>query len=784
MKKVLFLLVALLGTVGMANAAVEFKYTSTYDVTDANTIHVNTSAGALSEVFTIKLNGDAASLGTGSATLVTTGGLAVTDDGTPTGTAITPTVNPVAGGFQVSFDAPIPEVYAGQNVLLRLPTGFFTCGTETSTEMGLFVSIAKSTKTISLPSKTFVVTQTYDTRDFIDYAFTTNATAIGVNGTAHPYYKPEGKFAIKVADYKNRGVGPYYIVIPGNTYYVEEDNKSRTYFGGCTITISVEVQSLNLIVDDIDNIDKTIYFHFTDNTAGGSPKPSVNNIERAEIANVQIGDKTWPTNKIGLANLPGNPNKIYTVKVDEADNTSLYKFGKYDAKVTFVNDFSMTLTGGDKDIAASYGILVVNQVWKGDLNAKISTELTLEGEDINAKVDELVITHIPEVAAGALKLVNVDYAHGSEIVLSNTPHTHDLYNSPTSTPVDYTFHAPTVPDATKLSTTSAIKGLTYADGKYTIELETLLPSGTGYLVTFPANSLCAMGSDEIMHYNGEPVSVKLNVLHAFEFFDTDNTHTPLVDNDNTTPTEVNAKADMYDVIHYYRTMNANQVAPWVAPFNVTADDAAAAGLTLKKITAVTNDEGDYNIHVRTLTGTETALAYMPYIVVSNTSNVKLNVKNALMSASPASPKAVKSSTTDGAVFEFTATYDGTFVDMTNTAIVVTDVTDPDKDVLYLQGQNGQVTSIAGSGVLTPKNIYGNIVGIGEMHDWRLFIKVTNMDSVNYAKFNVVEEDETTAIESVATESENGAMFNVAGQRISAPVKGQVYMMNGKKYIAK
>ena len=48
------------------------------------------------------------------------------------------------------------------------------------------------------------------------------------------------------------------------------------------------------------------------------------------------------------------------------------------------------------------------------------------------------------------------------------------------------------------------------------------------------------------------------------------------------------------------------------------------------------------------------------------------------------------------------------------------------------------------------------------------------------------EGTTTGIDSVVTETavKNDIMYNIAGQRISAPVSGQIYIMNGKKYIAK
>lgn len=45
---------------------------------------------------------------------------------------------------------------------------------------------------------------------------------------------------------------------------------------------------------------------------------------------------------------------------------------------------------------------------------------------------------------------------------------------------------------------------------------------------------------------------------------------------------------------------------------------------------------------------------------------------------------------------------------------------------------------------------------------------------------------TSGISSITTSDavKNGAMYNLAGQRISAPVSGQIYIQNGKKYIKK
>ena len=51
---------------------------------------------------------------------------------------------------------------------------------------------------------------------------------------------------------------------------------------------------------------------------------------------------------------------------------------------------------------------------------------------------------------------------------------------------------------------------------------------------------------------------------------------------------------------------------------------------------------------------------------------------------------------------------------------------------------------------------------------------------------VIGDDETTGIESLAPAlSESyGAIYNLNGQRVNSIQKGQIYIMNGKKYLAR
>ena len=71
-----------------------------------------------------------------------------------------------------------------------------------------------------------------------------------------------------------------------------------------------------------------------------------------------------------------------------------------------------------------------------------------------------------------------------------------------------------------------------------------------------------------------------------------------------------------------------------------------------------------------------------------------------------------------------------------------------------------------------------------------FYVLVAQDAAPASELNVVwtdgsEPDYTTGIENVNVEHEfDGEIFNLQGIRVSAPVKGQIYIQNGKKFMMK
>lgn len=62
--------------------------------------------------------------------------------------------------------------------------------------------------------------------------------------------------------------------------------------------------------------------------------------------------------------------------------------------------------------------------------------------------------------------------------------------------------------------------------------------------------------------------------------------------------------------------------------------------------------------------------------------------------------------------------------------------------------------------------------------------ITQKAGIYYGYVKFAEGDSATAISNVTTTAPAGMMFTIDGRRISAPVKGQLYILNGKKFIAK
>lgn len=310
-----------------------------------------------------------------------------------------------------------------------------------------------------------------------------------------------------------------------------------------------------------------------------------------------------------------------------------------------------------------------------------------------------------------------------------------------------------------------------------------LKSGNTNIVVANAGAVYAYGNDYIK-YTSKATEDYVDVYHALAIEDRTQTVGPKHVDYKTMNTIVNPAATIYDnyqCVSYNRNYKGVKEALYV-PFSFKAGDFPG---TIQKIYAVTQDEDVVTFHIKTLKPTDLVLANKPYIVTAD-GNVKLELDNHgtmdLINVLPATADYVTCSTTEvnydffGTVLDtyFTSSKPGSLVGAPagwTGATVDTYLNSPiGEPYSYHAMQDGQLKTVVASNTVAALRFYMR--------------STQNPHGVDYSKVVFVEDDETTGINSVATEAENGEMFNVAGQRISAPVKGQVYIMNGKKYIAK
>ncbi len=157
------------------------------------------------------------------------------------------------------------------------------------------------------------------------------------------------------------------------------------------------------------------------------------------------------------------------------------------------------------------------------------------------------------------------------------------------------------------------------------------------------------------------------------------------------------------------------------------------------------------------------------------------------------PVIVKSTTSDDVTATLASNYVGSSVRFDSWGISTNKIQRTTEELYGLELKE-QVTGSFGSGyvpyMLAPIEQYG--CQWAQFKDTRLlpegtFYIVANNNSKEYpARLNVVWTDETeeaTAIQTVKKTAENGAMYNLAGQKVDASYKG-VVIKDGKKMIQK
>lgn len=212
---------------------------------------------------------------------------------------------------------------------------------------------------------------------------------------------------------------------------------------------------------------------------------------------------------------------------------------------------------------------------------------------------------------------------------------------------------------------------------------------------------------------------------------------------------------------YRRTLpGAGIWQAWYMPYDVEVSDLAAAGVEVAYLAGILYDEEENAIVAFLPMHSGTVKAHTPYVIKSSSTTLELETSNAAFRQSDVlSPVAIQS-----AFDEFT--FSGLF-----------DASQPTDD-WYAINKQGNFQKVGSATTLQP---------------YRIILTVESRTDVPYGHSSsgqssiramVLGEDGTTGAASPTIGSQPTTLYNLQGQRVSNIRSGGVYIMNGKKYIAK
>lgn len=225
--------------------------------------------------------------------------------------------------------------------------------------------------------------------------------------------------------------------------------------------------------------------------------------------------------------------------------------------------------------------------------------------------------------------------------------------------------------------------------------------------------------------------------------------------------EVSEEVENVSVTYIRNFANAGKWQAWYLPFDVDVADMAQAGLDVAEIYGILLDKDNNAVIAFLKMDAGTVKANTPYVVrPKEYGNVTVTTTSTLYqtNATQFAISSAKDTYTIGGIYERTTT----------------------PGYWYAVNTDGQFQKM-GTGVnLSPMRIWMTI-------DPRDDNPYTQPSEAN-AKMNimVIGDDETTGIESLTpTLSEGtGVTYDLQGQRVNSIQKGQLYIKNGKKYVAK
>ena len=226
---------------------------------------------------------------------------------------------------------------------------------------------------------------------------------------------------------------------------------------------------------------------------------------------------------------------------------------------------------------------------------------------------------------------------------------------------------------------------------------------------------------------------------------------------------------------YSRTFKATGVwQAWFVPFDVKVSDMKKAGMEVAEIAGVLMDEKEPYIAFAKMTNTDAIVkANTPYVVKATESSVSMTLTGPDIRIRKSTDAELETQRLTVQSSYNTFTFGGNY-----------HPTNGYENKWYALNTSGVFQKMGKDANLAPQRFWMTIATrtdtpyyTEEFATAKAFIGMT-----------VLGDDETTGITSYENDNENendnGVIYNLNGQRVTSIQKGQVYIMNGKKYLAR
>ena len=228
-------------------------------------------------------------------------------------------------------------------------------------------------------------------------------------------------------------------------------------------------------------------------------------------------------------------------------------------------------------------------------------------------------------------------------------------------------------------------------------------------------------------------------------------------------------------ITYIRSFKATGVwQAWFVPFEVTVSDMNAAGMEVAEIAGVLMDEKEPYIAFAKMTDTDAIVkANTPYVVKAKKSSVSMTLTGPDMCIRKSTSTELEAKRLTVQSSYNTFTFGGNYQPTNGYA-----------NEWYALNTSGVFQKMGDGANLAPQRFW---MTIDTRTDTPYYTDESGAATKEFINFTVWGDDEPTGIETIDNGQwtiDNSQLYDLQGQKVTSIQKGQVYIMNGKKFFAK